>query len=279
MIVTARDGTRLAVHEAGSGPGLLCIPGGPGRASAYLENLGGLDASRTLHLLDSRGSGDSELPGDRGSLAFPRLADDVEDVRVALSLDPADVLGHSAGCPVALLHAARHPDAVRRLVLVTPSGRPFGWAADDLDAIRGLRAGEPWYAEAAEAAEIAPTANPALRRELDRVMRPLWYGRWDERTQAHAASADEQVSLRAAAGYAPGPDYDAGAALAALKEISASVLIVVCELDALTGVSVAERFVDVLAGASVAVIPGAGHFPWVDAPDAFRDAVATFLLR
>ena len=49
--VAARDGTTLAVHtgsnrEGASGPPLLCIPGGPGRASAYLENLGGLDASR-----------------------------------------------------------------------------------------------------------------------------------------------------------------------------------------------------------------------------------------
>ena len=277
MRVTARDGTQLAVHTAGAGSPVLCVPGGPGRASAYLENLGGLDATHTLHLLDSRGSGDSELPGDRGSLAFPRLADDVEDVRAALGLEPADVLGHSAGCPVAALHAARNPDAVRRLVLVTPSGRPFGWAADDLDDIRALRSGEPWYAEAAEAAEIAPTANPALRRELDRVMRPLWYGRWDERTQAHAASADDQVSLRAAAGYVPGPDYDPAAALASMKDIAAAVLIVVGELDAMTGVSVADRFAEVLPDAAVAVVPGAGHFPWVDQPDAFRDAVAAFL--
>ena len=277
MRVTARDGTQLAVHTVGAGAPVLCVPGGPGRASAYLENLGGLDATHTLHLLDSRGSGDSELPGDRGSLAFPRLADDVEDVRAALGLEPADVLGHSAGCPVAALHAARNPDAVRRLVLVTPSGRPFGWAADDLDDIRALRSGEPWYAEAAEAAEIAPTANPALRRELDRVMRPLWYGRWDERTQAHAASADDQVSLRAAAGYVPGPDYDPAAALASLKDIAAAVLIVVGELDAMTGVRVADRFAEVLPDATVAVVPGAGHFPWVDQPDAFRDAVAAFL--
>ena len=276
-LIQARDETPLAVHEVGTGPGVLCVPGGPGRASAYLENLGGLDETHTLHLLDSRGSGDSPLPADRGSLAFPRLADDVEDVRAALALEPADVLAHSAGCPVALLHAARYPEAVRRLVLVTPSGRPFGWAADDLAAIRGRRADEPWYDEAAEAAEIAPTANPGLRRELDRVMRPLWYGRWDDRTQAHAASADEQVSLRAAAGYVPGPDYDPAAALASLKGITASVLVVVGDLDALTGVSVADRFVEVLGDAQVAVIPGAGHFPWVDQPDAFREAVARFL--
>ena len=278
MNVTARDGTRLAVHSRGSGPGLLCVPGGPGRASAYLEDLGGLDASHTLLLLDNRGSGDSELPADRESLAFPRLADDVEDVRAALDPQPEDVLGHSAGCPVVLLHAARHPDVVRRLVLVTPSGRPFGWGTDDLDEIRAKRAGEPWYDEAAEAAEVAPQANPALRRELDRVMRPLWYGRWDERTQAHAAGADDQVSLRAAAGYVPmSGGYDPRAALESLRDITAEVLVVVGELDAMTGVRVADQFCEVLPKAQVARIDGAGHFPWVDQPDAFREAVSTFL--
>lgn len=277
MNVTARDGTTLAVHTSGSGPSLLCVPGGPGRASVYLEDLGGLTATRTLQLLDNRGSGASQLPMDRESLAFPRLPDDVEDVRAALSMAPADVLGHSAGCPVVLLHAARHPDAVRRLVLVTPSGRPFGWAADDTDAIRATRAGEPWYDEAAEAADIAPRANPALRRELDRVMRPLWYGRWDERTQAHAAGADEQVSLRAAAGYVPMSGYDAREALESLRGITADVLVVVGTLDAMTGMSVADRFADVIPKVQVARIDGAGHFPWVDQPEAFSTAVETFL--
>jgi len=278
MNVTARDGTTLAVHSSGSGPSLLCVPGGPGRAAVYLEDLGGLSASRTLQLLDNRGSGGSQLPMDRDSLAFPRLPDDLEDVRTALSLTPADILGHSAGCPVVLLHAARHPDAVRRLVLVTPSGRPFGWAADDTDAIRETRAGESWYDEAAEAAEIAPTANPALRRELDRVMRPLWYGRWDERTQAHAAGADDQVSLRAAAGYVPmSGGYDAREALESLRGITAEVLVVVGTLDAMTGVSVADRFAEVIPKAQVARIVGAGHFPWVDQPEAFSSAVETFL--
>lgn len=277
MDVTARDGTRLAVAVRGSGPRLVCVPGGPGRAAVYLEDLGGLDATRELHLLDSRGSGSSELPSDRGSLEFRRLADDVEDVRLALGEEPADVLGHSAGCPVSLVHAARYPDAVRRLVLVTPSGRVFGWDAEDLDDIRAKRSGEPWWADAAEAAAAYPDANPRLRAELDRMLRPLWYGRWDARTQAHAASADEQVSLRAAAGYPPGPDYDPAAALESLRGIKARVLVVVGALDAMTGTAVADRFVDALPDATAAVIDGAGHFPWVDQPEAFRDAVETFL--
>ncbi|HET6817874.1 MAG TPA: alpha/beta hydrolase [Mycobacteriales bacterium] len=277
--VSAADGCRLAVHEVGEGPPLLCVPGGPGRAAEYLEDLGGLAGTRQLLLLDNRGTGGSELPEDRSSLQLPRLADDLEDVRRALELAPADVLGHSAGCPVVLLHAARHPDAVRRLVLVTPSGRPFGWAADDVDEIRASRAGEPWFAEAAEAQQAMEHANPRMRSELEKETRPFWYGRWDDRAQQHAAGADRQMSLRANAGYPPGPDYDPLAARESLRTVRADVLVVVGELDALTGAAVAKSFADELPSAEVTTIAGAGHFPWVDEPAAFRAAVESFLAR
>src|SRR5207248_3631360 len=136
----------------------------------------------------------------------------VDTVRTAYGLDQMDLLGHSAGCVVALLHAARRADTVRRLVLVTPSGRAFGWMPDDLEEIRVARSGEPWYAEASEAADAMAHANPRMRSELEKETRPFWYGRWDEKVQAHAASADGQMSLRANAGFLPGPDYDATAA-------------------------------------------------------------------
>lgn len=277
--LTARDGVALAVHELGAGPPLLCVPGGPGRAADYLGELGGLSAARTLLLLDNRGTGASELPADRSSLHMDRLPDDVEDVCRALDLTAADLLAHSAGCPVVLLHAARHPESVRRLVLVTPSGRPFGWAPDDLDDIRKARADEPWYAEAAEAAAMLETASPRLRNELERMTRPFWYGRWDARAQDHAASADTQMSLRANAGYLPSPAYDVARARESLKAIEAEVLVVVGDRDALTGAAVADNFASVIPRAEIVVLPGAGHFPWVDEPDAFSSAVRDFLNR
>jgi pimeloyl-ACP methyl ester carboxylesterase len=53
----AADGTRLACHQTGQGRPLLCLPGGPMQASAYLGDLGGLSAHRALVLLDLRGTG------------------------------------------------------------------------------------------------------------------------------------------------------------------------------------------------------------------------------
>jgi pimeloyl-ACP methyl ester carboxylesterase len=62
---TATDGTELAYHVAGEGEPLLCLPGGPMRASAYLGDLGGLARRRRLVMLDLRGTGDSGIPADR----------------------------------------------------------------------------------------------------------------------------------------------------------------------------------------------------------------------
>jgi pimeloyl-ACP methyl ester carboxylesterase len=206
-----------------------------------------------------------------------RLPDDVEDVRLALGLEPVDVLAHSAGCAVALLHAARHPAAVRRLVLVTPSGRVFGWAPDDLDAIRAARSDEAWYAEAAEA-QAALDEDPRLARHLEPITRPFWYARWDERAQGHAAAGTRQMSMRAYAGFRPDGDYDVDAARGSLRGVKADVLIVVGERDAVTGVSVADKYCALLPHCQRVVVPNAAHYPWVDEPDAFRDVVERFLV-
>jgi proline iminopeptidase len=277
--VAARDGTKLAVHEMGTGSPLLCVPGGPGRASAYLENLAGLDEQHTLHLIDTRGTGRSELPADRESLMFPRLADDVADVINDVDLDRPPLLAHSAGCLVAMAFVAANPDSVSHLVLVTPPGRQMSEDMSDLAEIRAARRGEAWHAEAQEAAEMLAAGDVpgGLRRELDRAIRPFAYGQWDERAREHAATTDGQMSLRAWAGFAPDPSYDFGPMLEALGNVRAKVLVVVGARDGLTGAKVGERVAARFATAQRVVIPGAGHYPWVDQPETFRQAVQDFL--
>ena len=277
--LVAPDGTRLAYVEVGRGPHLLCLAGGPGRASAYLEDLGGLDQERTLVRLDARATGHSEVPADPASLRFDRLAQDVEALRAHLGLEQVDVLGHSAGGLVAQAWAAAHPERVRSLVLVTPSDRLQGGSRADVAAIRQGRAEEPWYADAAEAqAALDAGAPPSQQQVLVRATRPFFYGRWDERTQAHAATADTQSSRRAELGFAAGIDgVEVDGVLAALSGLDAPVLVVGGERDALTGAVSVDHVARSFPAARAVVLPRAGHFPWVDEPDAFRTTVADFL--
>lgn len=276
--LVAPDGTRLAYTELGQGPPLLCLPGGPGRASAYLEELGGLSAERTLVRLDTRATGHSEVPADPSSLRFDRLAGDVEALREHLSLEQLDVLGHSAGCLVAQAWAAAHPERVHSLVLVTPTDRLQGGQRADVAAIRQGRQGEEWYAEAAEAQAALADAPPVQQQALVRATRPFFYGRWDERTQAHAATADRQSSKRAELGFGAGiEDVDLAGMLTALADLDVPVLVLGGERDALTGVASVALVAGSFPRAQTVVLPGAGHFPWVDEPEAFRAVVSGFL--
>lgn len=120
----ADDGTSLAYRTVGDGPPLVCVPGGPGQDSRYLDDLGGLSARRTLVLLDNRGTGDSDAPADPASYRVDRLVDDLEALRRELGLARISLLGHSAGAraPVgygpwgaaAQAHAAAAPSHYRR---------------------------------------------------------------------------------------------------------------------------------------------------------------------
>jgi proline iminopeptidase len=267
---------------AGSGPLLLCVPGGPGRASAYLEDLGGLSASRTLWRVDLRGTGLSELPEERESLAFPRLADDLETVVAAAGGGPVDVLGHSAGCHVSLVFAARYPELVRRLVLVTPSANGLAeW--DDIwpgiERIRASRSGEPWYAEVAAIEAEMEQLPEDRRRRLDRGLRPYFYGRWDAAAQAHAAATDSEMSLRATAAFRP-ENGDPAELVDLMTRIVAPTLIVVADLDGISGTTPGSAVADHLPNAAsrtIVEIAGAGHYPWLDAPGDFLSAVAGWL--
>jgi pimeloyl-ACP methyl ester carboxylesterase len=272
------DGTQLSYTEVGDGPPLVCLPGGPGRAVAYLEDLGGLSAHRTLVLLDLRATGRSEVPADPSSLRFDKMAADVEALRARLGLEALDLLAHSAGAIVAQAWAAQHPARVGSLTLVTPSDRLQGGTREDVAQIRELSAGEPWYADAADAQEAMEDAPPSQRASMERATRPFFYGRWDARTQEHAASADRQSSKRAQLGFGAGlEEVDVAGLLAGLREVTAPVLVVGGERDALTGVASVHRVAACFPGARTAVVPGAGHFPWVDEPEGFVSAVADHL--
>ncbi|MBM7172483.1 alpha/beta fold hydrolase, partial [Streptomyces sp. G44] len=197
----AYDGTELAYHEKGEGEPLLCLPGGPMRASAYLGDLGGLTAHRRLILLDLRGTGDSAVPEDPAGYRCDRLVDDVEALREHLGLDQVDLLGHSASGNIVTLYAARHPKRIRKLVLIAPATHSVGLTVTRRDhrEAAAARRGESWY-PAAEVAlkEVEAGRDPA---EVGDALAPLAYGRWDAAARAHRAASAREKNARAAAAF------------------------------------------------------------------------------
>ncbi|MFF8600214.1 alpha/beta fold hydrolase [Streptomyces sp. NPDC015238] len=274
---TTYDGTRLAYRTLGTGEPLLVLPGGPMRDAAYLGDLGGLSAHRALIVLDQRGVGASEVPADPASYRCDRQVADVEALRAHLDLDRIDLLGHSAGAALATLYAAAHPDRIRSLTLVTGGTRAVGIEISDAewDAAAEVFADRDWYPAARAALETIGPDTPLP--EQSEITMPFAYGRWDEAARAHAAGAASQTNWAAASAYhAPGA-FDPEATRAALRGLTAPVLVLAGGYDPGPNPARAAELAACFPHAELVVQPGAGHFPWVDDAGAFVRAVAAFL--
>jgi pimeloyl-ACP methyl ester carboxylesterase len=271
------DGTRLAYHRTGEGDPLICLPGGPMQASAYLGDLGGLSAHRRLVLLDLRGTGDSATPADPASYRCDRQVDDVEALRAHLRLDRIDLLGHSAGGSLAVLYAARHPDRVGRLALINPSPLAVGLEVTDADRreVAELRRDEPWF-PAAFAAFERIWSGQATAADWEAIA-PFRRGRWDDVNRAdHAREASLRNADAAAVYYADGA-LDAAATRSALTNLRAPVLLLVGEYDVAIPPKRAAEYAGLFGRAELAVQPRAGHVPWLDDPEWFTRTMAGFL--
>ena len=87
--------------------------------SAALALHGALADAGAWYMFDWRGSGKSTRPP--GSITFAGLVDDLEAVAKAIG-EPFDLIAVNDGCGMALAFAARRPEMVRRMLLVSPMG-------------------------------------------------------------------------------------------------------------------------------------------------------------
>ncbi len=246
------------------------------QASAYLGDLGGLAAHRLLLVPDLRGTGDSAVPADPASYRCDRQVADVEALREHLRLDRFDLLGHSAGATLALLYAVARPERVRRLILVNPSPRAVHLEITDADrrAVAEERRGEPWFPEAFAALERVQTgqATPADGRALA----PFIYGRWDAETQAYSAREAEQKNRVAAAAYYAEGDFNPDEVRAGLARLAAPVLLIAGAADLQLPPKHAADYAGLFPQAELVMVPGGGHFAWLDDADGFVQRVIGF---
>ena len=271
------DGTLIGYRVLGAGPPLVCLPGGPGRASEYLGDLGGLGRSRQLILPDTRGTGESADAADPVSYRCDRLVGDVEALRGHLGLDRTDLLGHSAAADLAILYAAAHPQRVTHLILVTPGLRAAGIEESDEQwrAALGRRSGEPWYPDALAAVEKAEAGDDTVDNR--RAYMPFFYGRWDTAAQAHAEIGVSERSRPVRDGFGATGAFNPAATREELGKLAAPVLLYAGELDTSPTPGTAAAAARLFPHATVTIQPGAAHFPWLDDPARFTAAITSFL--
>lgn len=276
-IFTTPEGLTLSYERRGSGPLLVCHPGGPGCSAAEFRDFAGLDDSFDLLFLSPRGSAGSD-PAEDYSLAS--YAADVEALRGHLGVEQLDLLGFSHGGMVAMTYAAAYGPRVRRLVL---AGTLALWDDEAQAAMErgiGARRDEPWFEEAQRAIDEEQAGEFSSVDELianTQRQVPLYFHRWEgnERAGRELFSDFAHSEPLHQFNTAEFPTLDLRPEL---RAIAAPTLVVAGEDDMIAGPVCGEAIVRELSDGRLVTIPGTGHFLYVEQPEAFRAALTEFLL-
>jgi pimeloyl-ACP methyl ester carboxylesterase len=276
--LTTTDGRTLSYLELGSGPALICHPGGPGIAAAIFGDLGRLDRDRTLIELNPRGVADSS---PAHTYTLEDHAADLEELREHLGLETVDLFGHSAGGFMSIMYAATYPARVRRLVLCGTFTRFSEDSREAFELFLAERESDPRFADAVAARrerETSPPADPAELALLALRGLPLLFGRYGEHERAFLDRA-----ATSGVGFSVHPLQYFNEQVAQtmdlrprLPQIEAPTLVITGEIDP-WGAGAVPELESGIPDARVVVMPGIGHMPWVEEADGFRSALLEFL--
>ncbi|MDP8988134.1 MAG: alpha/beta hydrolase [Actinomycetota bacterium] len=270
----------LEVLEAGlGGRPLLLVHGFGGAKEDFVEHLPELaDAGWHAVAPDLRGHGASDAPAEEEAYGLAALASDVVALADALGWDRFALLGHSMGGMAAQLAALAAPQRVAALVLMGTCHGPVevdrSLALASIDIVRS--GGMPALAEAIAA---LPDGGPFTTPEAQeaRKSRPSPLGgddveaSWADFAEAKLLASSPDMYTAMVPAMLDQPDR-----LAALASLSVPTLVLVGEHDA-AFLGASRRMSATIPGARLVVVPGAGHSPQHEAPQAWRDAVLSFL--
>ncbi len=249
-------------------PTVILLHTGPGADHSFYKDHVGPALAQVAQVvyLDLRGAGRS----DWSSPEYWTLDTWVDDLCAfcdALELERPSLLGTSVGGVIALLHAARRPDRIDRLVLVSTVARSVHTRSIAvIDRLGGPEAGEV-------AARFFADPTELNFAEFLRVCVPL-YTR-DPVSPDAVARMRMNLALTAAWERTGARDFDAAAAAA---DIRCPVLVLAGEDDPASTIAGVEELVAALPPELVRyqAFANAGHGVFRDQPDAI-DLVLEFL--
>ncbi|MFD5248093.1 alpha/beta fold hydrolase [Amycolatopsis sp. NPDC058340] len=120
MAVLDVPGARLHHTVTGSGPVLLCIPGGAADSTMFAPIAGLLAEHYTVITYDPRGISRSTLDDPDGEQRIEAHTDDALRLLDSVSPEPAVIFASSGGCMEAFDLVTRHPGRVKTLLAHEP---------------------------------------------------------------------------------------------------------------------------------------------------------------
>ena len=245
---------------AGAGPPLVLIHGVGLDHTMWDPVVEVLAQQHQVLRYDLLGHGSSDDPPG------PRRLDDFVDQLLEVldfhQIEISDVVGLSLGGLVALMTAARHPNRVRRAVLVSTV---FGRSESQLTGVRQRL-------ELAENEGLEPVADLAIERWFT----PQWlvsHPAEAESVRQRLLTTDHVGYLKAYRLFAEADDLAAASA----PDIEAPTLVLAGERDSGSTPEMAVALADAIPGGEARIMPGVHHLAPIEEPKLFSNALMEFL--
>jgi pimeloyl-ACP methyl ester carboxylesterase len=258
------DTPRLRIHYRTAGEGtrtLVFIHGNYASSRWWIPQLERLPQDYHAFAPDFRGCGSSTgrtkllQPHRNGRLTIHNLADDLTEFLEALKVSAPIIVAHSFGGLVALEYVVRHQDQVRGLVL-EDTGPPNGVPLTTL--------AEPFFLP----------LDFGSRRLMKRALRLAGIPRRGELSTSLVEDA-----LAAAPGQYRAFSRAAGSwsIEASLPNLRLPTLLVWGSKDRIMPSRIGRQYLRLIPGSRLVTIPGAGHSPHLERPDAFAAVLREFV--
>jgi len=213
---------------------------------------------------DLRGFGGSTELDSLAALSVGDYADDIADLLEELSVDRAVIGGLSMGGYAALALVQSRPEMVEALILADTR------AGADTPEARANRRNMLAIVDREGPSGVALEMMPRLLCKTTLETNPT-----AEATVRRLIKQQSPVAIRGAIHrMMHRPD-----STPLLAGINVPTLVIAGAEDVLTPVAEAERIAGAIAGATLTIIPDAGHLSNLEQPEAFNDALASFFAR
>lgn len=272
------NGVRLWTRTQGAGAPLVLLHGGPGLWDDFDELAPLIEDGALVHRYDQRGCGRSE---DARPHHLARFAADLDALRAHWGHESWIVAGHSFGTALALIYALTYPTRVQALIGLASMGINDDWR-EAYHANANARRTPAQQHRLQELQALREAAGRSWTLEQDHEYCALTW-------LPDFADPDRALDLARARLRGWSPNYGlnriltaewrkrvAGGLELALARVDVPALLIHGARDPRPA-SAAEHLACALPECHLEVIPGAGHWPWLEQPEAVGRALDGFL--
>jgi proline iminopeptidase len=261
------------IRGGGNAPPLFIANGGPGFDHMYLHISAAWDTlakHRAVVFWDQRGNGRSPALAQGQSCTLGDQIDDMDALRTSLGYGKIDLIGHSWGGYLAMAYAARHPEAIDKLIICDSAAPKW---ADTVFLFKDIFPEKVGRQEAVAFAEELGDSS-ALRTDLHEYLSMLCFSaekrdRMLEKARDFVYRAQVNKTLNAdLARYDMNPE---------LPKYRFPCLVITGRYDFNVAPSVAYKISKAIPGSRFVVFESSGHLPFYEEPDRFVQVVEEFL--